>query len=277
MSIKAIFSDMDDTLLVDISTTTQTNLEAIERAIESGIKFVPTTGRALGDIPQQIFDIKGLEYLILSTGASVYDVKNKQFIYNQYMDKELIIDILKKDYMQDVCYFAMINGKSCYQRSLFDLVKGTSFYDMLLTFAEFNATIVDNLFDEICKEDSHLQKVVLFFNNSEQMFNVINSTQELLEFDCASSYEHNLEITQKDTNKAQGIKFLCDRLGITTDEIATIGDSGNDIAMLEMCDNSYAVDNAMALVKKSAKHIAPANTDNGVAYVIEKCLSDYKN
>lgn len=274
MSIKAIFTDMDGTLLVDFSTTTQANIQAIEKAIQAGIMVIPTTGRALSDTPKQIMDIKGLEYLIVSNGASVYDVKNKQFIYNQFMNKELVINILNKDIMKDICYFAMINGKSYYQKSMFEFVKDTKFYDILMEFSTLDTELVDDLFAEICDKNNQVQKIVLFFRDSEQMFNVVNAMPELLEFDCASSFENNLEITQKDINKACGIRFLCDKLGITTDQIATIGDSGNDIAMLEMCDNSYAVENSMNIVKKVAKHIAPANTDNAVAYVIEKCLAE---
>ena len=58
------------------------------------------------------------------------------------------------------------------------------------------------------------------------------------------------------------------------DEVATIGDSLNDRSMLRMAKYSYAMENAPDEVKAMARYAAPANTDDGVAIVIERLLRE---
>ena len=50
--------------------------------------------------------------------------------------------------------------------------------------------------------------------------------------------------------------------------IAVIGDGGNDVKMLSMTPNSYAVRNACPQAKAAARHIVGSNCENGVAEMI---------
>ncbi len=272
MGIKAIFSDMDGTLLVDNFSTTRENILAIERAAAAGICFVPATGRALGDIPRQILDIRGLKYMILANGAMVYDVVNKKIIFDDYMDKQKVINLLSCEQLKDACYFAMINGLSHYQKSMFENVKGTPIYGVLNEFLNYNIVLDEDLFDAVCKEENRVEKLVIYFRDSEHMFNAVNALPQLLDFDCANSFINNIELTKKGISKAHGIGFLCDMLNIKAEETVTIGDSGNDVGMLSFTKNSYAVANAMPAAKKAARHQAPSNLENAVAFVIKKYL-----
>lgn len=74
-----------------------------------------------------------------------------------------------------------------------------------------------------------------------------------------------LEISPRNSNKATGCLFLLDRLNIDARNAIAFGDSYNDIEMLRTVGFGIAMGNAPEKVKYHAKHIAPANTLNGVA------------
>ena len=79
----------------------------------------------------------------------------------------------------------------------------------------------------------------------------------------------NIEITSACANKAKAISRYCEVMGIEEDEVVTIGDSGNDIPMLQHFKNSYAMGNADEATKKAAAHIALSNREKGVARLLE--------
>jgi Cof subfamily protein (haloacid dehalogenase superfamily) len=77
-----------------------------------------------------------------------------------------------------------------------------------------------------------------------------------------------LEITPKSVSKADGVKAVLSKLELSLDEAIAFGDNYNDIDMLKAVGTGYAMENAPSTVKQYAKHIAPANTNNGVAQVL---------
>lgn len=270
--IKAIFTDLDNTLLIDNFSTIEENKEAIRKAAKAGIKVIPATGRALGDIPKDILNMPEIEYIVLANGALVYEKKSKSFIFKDCMDKEKLCRLLSLPAMSDVCWFAMIDGVSHYQKSLFERIKGTEIYALLDEFTGFDVVMEDDLLSAVKDEKTQVEKAVIFFKNAEHMYNAVNSAPLLLDFDCSNSFEYNIEMTKKGVNKAKGIAFLCEKLGISPKETVTIGDSGNDVDMLKFSPNSYAVENAMSTAKQAAKFLTVKNTQSAVAAVIEKYL-----
>jgi hydroxymethylpyrimidine pyrophosphatase-like HAD family hydrolase len=60
--------------------------------------------------------------------------------------------------------------------------------------------------------------------------------------------------------------------GISDEETAAFGDSGNDIEMLQHVAYSFAMANASDDVKKAAKYRALSNNEEGVLAAIEQLL-----
>lgn len=69
---------------------------------------------------------------------------------------------------------------------------------------------------------------------------------------CASN--NALEISAIGTNKAEALKEFIKENGIKPEEVAVIGDSGNDIVMFEAFENSFVMDHAEPHVACYAKH-----------------------
>lgn len=63
---------------------------------------------------------------------------------------------------------------------------------------------------------------------------------------------------------------LAGKLGIKPEEVMTLGDQENDIAMIEYAGVGVAMDNAIPTVKEIANFVTKSNLEDGVAWAIEK-------
>jgi len=78
------------------------------------------------------------------------------------------------------------------------------------------------------------------------------------------SMENVVEFVPKGTSKATGIKWLCNHLDIPLDETYAIGDSVNDLEMLESVGHGIAMGNSMPPVKEIAEYVTSDISDDGV-------------
>jgi Cof subfamily protein (haloacid dehalogenase superfamily) len=88
------------------------------------------------------------------------------------------------------------------------------------------------------------------------------------------SQDYYLDITPPGQNKGTFVQAMARRLGISTDEVATIGDMHNDVAMFEASGMSFAMGNASAEVKKHAKRVTASNEEDGFAQAMDAILRE---
>jgi Cof subfamily protein (haloacid dehalogenase superfamily) len=86
------------------------------------------------------------------------------------------------------------------------------------------------------------------------------------------SQSYYLDVTPPGCDKGTFVQAIAKRLGISTDEVATIGDMQNDLAMFRKSGISIAMGNATDDVKKLATHITASNEDEGFAKAIDMIL-----
>ena len=88
------------------------------------------------------------------------------------------------------------------------------------------------------------------------------------------SQDYYLDVTPPGQNKGTFVRSMAQRLGISTDEVATIGDMHNDVAMFEVSGLSFAMGNANDDVKKHAKRVTASNEDDGFAKAMDVILME---
>ncbi len=99
----------------------------------------------------------------------------------------------------------------------------------------------------------------------------INQTlSEWEDVEVSNSSLTNIEVNAVGVNKAAAIEKVCERIGITMDQVMTAGDSLNDIKMIELAGLGIAMGNAQEPVKKAADWVTASNDEDGVALAIEK-------
>ncbi|WP_128008510.1 HAD-IIB family hydrolase [Mycoplasma sp. ATU-Cv-508] len=88
--------------------------------------------------------------------------------------------------------------------------------------------------------------------------------------------DHTVAILPPQISKGFAVKWLAKHLGVSLEKVMTIGDSANDISMLELPVYSYAVANADQKTKKAARFHAAAVDQNGLAAQLTTFLTGKK-
>lgn len=92
---KLIAIDLDGTLLNSYGEISEENKLAIKKAIESGCEVVLTSGRVMSSIKNFSKEIGAENFLISGNGSAILDIKNDNIIYNQNLEKEKVLKIVK--------------------------------------------------------------------------------------------------------------------------------------------------------------------------------------
>ncbi len=82
----------------------------------------------------------------------------------------------------------------------------------------------------------------------------------------------NLEFTKIGVSKATGLSMLTEYLDIPMEAVLAVGDSENDVEMLQAAGLGVAMGNALDHVKTVADDITLTNDEEGVAAVVEKYI-----
>ena len=88
------------------------------------------------------------------------------------------------------------------------------------------------------------------------------------------SQDYYLDITPPGRDKGTFVKAMAQRLGISTDAVATIGDMHNDVAMFKTSGLSFAMGNGSDEVKSEATRITTGNDDEGFANAMDVILRE---
>lgn len=81
-----------------------------------------------------------------------------------------------------------------------------------------------------------------------------------------------IQLSGKDVSKLSAIEKICARFGFAPDEIAVFGDDRNDMEMLARCPNSVAMGNAPDEVKNAAAFVTKTNDENSIAFALKELL-----
>lgn len=81
-----------------------------------------------------------------------------------------------------------------------------------------------------------------------------------------------LEVIPRVINKGQGIRDICNVLGISTEAVIAFGDAENDIPMLTAAGVGVAMGNAGEAVKQAADLVTASNNEDGIAAALEKLI-----
>ena len=111
-------------------------------------------------------------------------------------------------------------------------------------------------------------KIHMFFRTVEQR----DQAWELVKdepYSIMSSTVNDLELMPPGVDKGLGMRKLAEHLGLTAEQIMTIGDGGNDVDMLRQAGIGVAMANASEEAKAAADHIlAWSNDEDGVAKAV---------
>lgn len=268
--IKLIALDLDGTTLDSKGKLAERTRKALEAAIRKGVVLIIATGRAYSALPEEIFQIEGIKYVLTSNGASVMDIVENQMIYSNCIDGsalEAAVAVLREyDYMMEI----FVAGRAYVEKHIYNQVSTMNFTEKHKQYVLKTREPVEDLLAFALLHKELVENINVIFENQDDRSKMREILSRLENVTLTTSFDHNLELGGAKTSKAEAIRMLCQRLGITEDQVMACGDSPNDIAMLMASGFPVAVGNAKDEVKAIAKYITKTNDEEGVAFAIEK-------
>ena len=274
MKYRLAAMDLDGTTLNRKRHISEGNRKAMEEALEMGAHVVVATGRAYSALPSDVFEIKGLRYVMCSNGAQVWDIREKQLIYHNYIAACAVDDVIDMLSGMEYMYEVFIDGKAYTDSVSYEKAKRGE-----LTFRNQDYIVetripVDDLMGLMREHREEIENVNINFGDmsikkslGEKLATIDNTT-------LTTSFDHNWEIGGATTGKGDALLHLISHLGIKGEECIAIGDSPNDISMLKVAGMPCCVGNAKDEVKENSKYIADTNDNDGVAEILKKCIID---
>lgn len=83
---------------------------------------------------------------------------------------------------------------------------------------------------------------------------------------------HWVDIMGEGVHKGLAVRDLQRALGVSAAQTMAFGDFLNDLEMLRAAEHSWAMANAHPMIIETARHLAPANTDDGVLRTLRDVL-----
>ncbi|MDO4288421.1 MAG: Cof-type HAD-IIB family hydrolase [Eubacterium sp.] len=273
MNIKLLALDMDGTTLGSDISVAQETKAAISEAVASGVIVVPTTGRVLQELPEEITDLSGIDYAITSNGARVTDMCRNKSIYTNPLSKAELKRILEIFEDFDLMLDAYVEGKTMVTKYSLDHLAE---YNVPRQYWDFFHETRKPVADASAYKDylltHEVEKFNIFFRNMADRERLAAVLTQQTKLTITSAVENNLEINNPTANKADGLKQLCQVLGIKPQEVMAVGDSNNDYDMLSYAGLAVAMANGIDRVKAIADFVTKSNDEFGVAWAIDKYI-----
>lgn len=269
MKYKLVISDFDGTLAIaPNSVIDDYTLDRIREFEKRGGKFLICTGRMKTSI-EPICKRHGLTGLVVSyQGSLISDINTGEILVSAGIDYSTAIEIVNEMkslgvqaqvYIDDQVYFDVYNEFSqLYERAC--SVKGK---------------VVDDLIELIKKEKKNSLKVCGLASpeRADQVVKILTERYPRLVFNKGASTL--IEAVNPAYSKGKAVEFLANYYGVDHSQILTIGDSTNDITLIDGDWFGVAVGDGSEELKRVADHVTVPFDEHPVATVIQEyCLKD---
>ena len=290
---KLVAVDLDGTMLNQYGIVTENTKNAIKKAIEKGVEIVIASGRPIDSIKAIAKEIGSEKYFIAGNGSLIYDIQKDEIIYDKFLSKEKVLEIIKICEENSISYnvytdktilaTALKYNVLYYQKE--NLKKEES--------KQTKISIVENLYEYVknLKDDKFLKLTIC--DDSQTVFqSIIRKLRQVDGIDVLDVSHmsrktikqgteeitveyYYTEITTKNVDKWETIEYLINKMGIKKEEVIAIGDNMNDKKMIENAGLGIAMGQSHPGIKAIANQITTSNIEDGVAQALEVLISKF--
>ena len=289
---KLIAIDLDGTMLNSYGEVTENTKSTIKKVIEQGTDVIIASGRPIDSIKTIAKEIGSEKYFIAGNGALIYDIENDEIIYEKYMSKQKVLEIIRICEENSITY-NVYTDKTILSTALK--------YNVLYYHKEnlkkeenkkTNISIVKDMYEYVknMKEDKFLKMTIC--DDNKTIFNsIIRKIKEIGEIEVLDVSHmsrkmikqgteevpieyYYTEVSLANVDKWDAIEYLIEKLNINREEVVAIGDNINDKKMIENAGLGIAMKGSTPVVIDVAKDVAETNNEDGVAKILQKY---YKN
>ncbi|NUI83502.1 HAD family phosphatase [Staphylococcus sp. 58-22] len=277
-NIKAIFLDMDGTILHEDNQASIKTKTVIDDLRAKGYKVFLATGRSYSEINQLVppqFEVDG----IISSNGTSGEI-NGDNLFMHCLSTESVKRIVSLAQQQEIYYEVFpFNGSRIALKEdeawMQEMIKGDTppnhvsesewkfRRDAMAGKIDWKDHIPDDNYAKIYLFTTNLEKITTFRDELIQ-------NQVLLNISVSNSSRFNAETMAQHTDKGTGIKEMIDHFNIKQEDTLVIGDSDNDRAMFAFGGYSVAMKNARSEIQEITDEVTEfTNEEDGAALFLE--------
>jgi Cof subfamily protein (haloacid dehalogenase superfamily) len=257
MSRKMIFFDIDGTIITeDTQIIPAGAIKAIKKARDNGHLIFINTGRTFFNVAENIRNI-GFDGYVCGCGTYIH--YNDQPLLAKSISHETCVEIIEK--LRECKIDAVFEGLNDIffdqtKQSVGEIARIKEYFDK-------QGYDVTKSWDE---PDIVFDKFVTWINEDSD-FEAFHSyiTKDFNYIDRGNNFG---EVVPKDYSKATGIKFLQEYFGIPLEDCYAIGDSSNDLPMLQYVPNSIAMGNSTPLLFDLVSFVTKDIENDGIEHAL---------
>lgn len=266
MKYKFVAIDLDDTLLADDLTISPQTIEAIQEAVKKGVFITLATGRMYQSAVKFAREIHLDVPIITYQGAYVKNVQSEEILYQRLMPYEISKEIIS----------TLKEKKKVVQIYLNDELYVEKDHPYIHKYSQISRVpyrTVENLIAAMEESGTTPMKIITI-DEPEEIERMLETFKPHYQdqLHITISKPHFLEFSHPEATKGQAIQYLAERIGITLDEVIAIGDSYNDLDMIQIAGLGVAMENGHPDIKAIANYITKTNNDHGVWEVLQKFI-----
>jgi Cof subfamily protein (haloacid dehalogenase superfamily) len=274
MTYKLVCIDVDGTLLNHKHKITRRTKEILLKAHKLGVHIVISTGRMYTDAEYYSNLIGVKSPVIASNGAFIKEKDNDKVIYKDVLGESLSLELLELFRKHHIKPYFCTPHKFYYGSIMFKLFYvGSKIIGTRSNELDLEYIFSWNRWQRVLhKEKDNIVKSEIIYKNPALIYELRNEINKVSQLEIVDSSKYNIEITRKGVSKGKAVEMLAYFYNLKPEEIITIGDSANDVSMIEYAGLGIAMGNASDEVKQKADYITDSNDNEGVANAINKFI-----
>jgi len=260
--IKLVATDIDGTLLQKDYTPPAGLMECLKKLEEKGVKVILVTGR-MHQAAVKIYNMLKLKNPYVSYQGGQINSENGEILYQKVLDRNCIDKAIKWARENSIHLQLYTNDKLYAEHDNAYIQRYSKEQNVpynIVNFDELNPQYASKL-------------LAVDFNKPEFVTEWVNQLSTLFP-DCfvVKSTPYFCEISNKNANKCDAVKFLQNYYGLKDDEVLTIGDQNNDIALLQAGGVRVAMGNATPELKAVSNYITDTVENGGWIKAMERFI-----
>lgn len=269
MKGKVVFFDIDGTVWDWNGVIPESAKEAIRKLKENGHHPIICSGRSKSNIKDKTLLSLGFEGIVCACGGHVeYGGK---VLYENYVDNTIIKEIVEASVKYNVP-IVLEGPKHCwisekgFEKDDFVARMYEIMGESAVTMKGYSPDMKANKFsgDMITESDYESFKTVItkYFQVIEHGITPdVNNKRTDKDFSVVKGV---FEVVPPGISKAHGIGILCDYLGIKPEDAIAIGDSNNDLEMIECVGCGIAMGDGADTLKALADYVTTGIWEDGI-------------
>jgi Cof subfamily protein (haloacid dehalogenase superfamily) len=277
--------DMDGTLLNSEKFVTSKVQSAIRKLTANGCFVTIASGRFPASVWLHAKYLMMNFPLIALNGSAIVDSISGGSKHISELPKTIamrIVEVIRKyqSYVHFYGYHALFVEKLDEVNQIWPLVNVVHHSCLELTSANYRmqkyAVQIDPVGDlaRFVNSDSHspILKATIIEQSLEKLESLFSLLKGWPDVQVYRTGRNRFDVNFQGVSKQGALKRVCDDLGILASEVVAVGDSENDLEMIQWAGLGVAMGNGEPCVLKVADAVTTSNDDDGVANVIHKAF-----